>query len=203
MHASLREIEQVTRHFSTFQGLKVVPLGLIMLGYTAGHAGWWTVLAPGSESSLGLLLWVGAAVAYYALQRYYRHQFGRVRRADGDRYRDLFVFVAFLFAIAGVGTLWHRYEWAIDPTGFVFAGLFVWAYLQAPLRRHYLVAASLIAAVTLLPLVGVPLRAVGTIMWGTMAVAFIVGGVLDHLLLVRTLGPRPAEGAEDVEVIGG
>ena len=204
MPALLHEIRQVTRHFEDFQGLKALPFGLLLLGYTAGAAGWWTVLQPMRASAVDVLIWVMVGAGYVALARYYRHRFGRVRASDGVRLGGVLGFCVFLLLLSGLGTLQLRYEWPLHTGGLVFAGLFLWAYRQAPLRRHHLVLALLIGALTCLPLLGVPMHTTRTAVWMTMGLALIIGGILDHWLLVRTLGPLPPEeDAADAEVRDG
>jgi hypothetical protein len=77
-------------------------------------------------------------------------------------------------------------------SGFVWAGgILAYRRSTGGGRAHYLVAAPLLAAFGLLPLLGLvtPGKAVVNLFFAAVGIVFIIGGLLDHLELGRVLRP--------------
>jgi hypothetical protein len=79
-------------------------------------------------------------------------------------------------------------------TGLVLAVfLFATWWITGRFRSHYLVMGALLAGVSLLPLFGALPGDDPYVPPIVISLTFIVGGVIDHLLLVRSLKPLPKE----------
>lgn len=102
-----------------------------------------------------------------------------------------------LFYIAG--TVEIARNWPLSASGLVIAGgLMVYYWQNGRYRPHYLIMAVLMALVSLLPLTGAlaieqvqffgPDAVIGAFLF---ALICIVGGLVDHWLLVRTLPIYP------------
>lgn len=191
-------IQAVTANFFFWQGLRWVPMGAALLGLSVYWNGWWAVPAPWDAALqlgvLALALGVSAAVG-----RYYHRRFGTVQGIPGiharrERLKWRVVYPAMMGSLVA--------DLVFSPpvllSGFVWAaGILAYRRSTGDGRPHYLVAAVLLAAFGLLPLVGLlaPGKTLVNHFIGLVGVVFIVGGVLDHLELGRLL--RPVPGARD------
>lgn len=137
---------------------------------------------------------------------YYRRTFGRVRQASSTMDRDIGTSLVFV----AIGLVWFGVLIGLQlPAGLFLLGLgaLLGGYALANARRYgglqplWAVWAAAYAMTGLLSLLGLlPGTATGEltassgldwflVAWG---LAWIVGGILDHLVLVRTLRPEPA-----------
>ena len=202
-----RRAQQIAAHFLDLQGLRQVPFGIVLLSLFAVE-----MILPLSREGikatpLSTLLWMLAfvvtafAVAFLASTRisaWYRWQFGTVEQTRHQRLAGRL--------IAGVGTLaftvplftieaplWTVYRQAL-PVNFALFTMCLgivcfWWYLGRSLN-HYLVLAGLGLVLGVASAMGLP---PATWPWHLreatlyLAVAAIVGGVLDHRALVSVL----------------
>ena len=200
----LRRVRYVTINYASLQGLKMVPLGLWLWLWAAGEAGWWP-WRNGWNPLLGLLALPPALVLRLVVGAYYARVFGRVRSTSQRMGRTLFTGAMLIV----VGFPWLLISGCADAglqppvsvLGLTAAGLLALWCSTGRLHRQYLVAAALIAVVSLLPLLRIISRdrLFGGVLCATFGTVLVVGGVLDHLRLARSLNPLP-EASHDGDV---
>lgn len=189
----LERIRHVTAHYLDYQGLYMLLLGLFALNLLLLRTG----------SPVPLMIGVPVIVALgLGVRAYYHRRFGRVRptivpaRLSGY----VLVCVAFLVLPAAVAATSARVGATgeyVGAGGLVFAALFlVLASTNWRLKAHYLLAAIVIGAASLLPLgplMPSGLHPFGFGSVGVLLVVFaavaVVGGLIDHRTLVRALPP--------------
>lgn len=219
MNEHLRRIQLVTRYYDWLQGLRFLPLGLLLLGMAG-----WAMAQPGDSARpprVGLAV-LGAAMGvgfllYAVVGAYYRRRFGDVRPSAATkqtRRRMVLTFALAALVVAQVLVLVRGRGSgpAMGATvGLALGAASLWAYWAWMGRfvRHYPpVAGAMLLAAGLHQLGLNPLCALlhaGTaspdwrcdmatfhLVWG---LAIVVMSVLDHRLLVRTL--RPPRGEEE------
>jgi len=195
----LERIQAVTANYFFWQGLRWVPMGAALLAVGLYWSGWWRVPAPlGDAVQLGVL---GLALAISAaLGGYYRRRFGAVHGIAGmhaRRERIKWVFVYPAMALSLVADM--VFAPPVLLSGFVWAGgILAYRRSTGGGRVHYLVAAPLLAAFGLLPLLGLmqPGKAAVNLFVAAVGIVFIIGGLLDHFELGRILRPVPATSDE-------
>ncbi len=211
----MKDTEQIrflTANYSYLQGLRIVPIGLLLL-----LINWWGNWQRGPNRDLALpILWAaGTLVLLVVIDRYYARTFGQVQRRTQNRHIGwLFVAAFGALGIIAFG-LDTSLELPVSIGGLVFAACLIADYLRMtwpmPLRAlaFYPIApviAALIAVVSLLPSLGrqwwlaigiaEPVRGVMIII-GLLVIAL---GVLGHMFLVRTLQIVHKEVAHDQPV---
>ncbi|GEN08473.1 hypothetical protein SAMN05443572_10698 [Myxococcus fulvus] len=217
MNEHLRRIQAVTRYYEWVQGLRFLPLGVVMLGFAA-----WMATLPSQAGLphavalgvLGLGL-VGALVLYPVTGSYYRRRFGDVKPSQQMRQTRLRLVVLF-----GLGGLLVGLGLAMLARGEPLDGMAVTALLAlggvtllaywavtgrfAPHYPPVAVGMGMLALahhLGLNPLCGLlHTQAPSSVMkcgfitvqaaWGLM---LVVLSLLDHRLLVRTLRPAPVD----------
>lgn len=194
-------LRYVAANYERMQGLLTAVFGLLLLGMGLIElVSWWT-----GSSAIPLLLAVvlfgGLIVLYLAARSYYERTIGRVRYRFGSG-RDWLVGAALLLYMAAVFVLPDRGQPAYWPQLLLGLMLFVLMWPERRYRGYYLILAAFITVSSFLPLLGIlpeptseaiiydgvpdPARIVPQI---TAGVATVIGGLLDHLLLIRSLPP--------------
>ena len=188
---NLTRIRYITRNFDTLQGLKMVPFGLYFL---ATGAGW---LGEQGDLSLSLPAFALTILAYWLISRYYTRNFGRVYPERSNIVNNILLplVVILILWIAAAVDYWMRLPVSIFGLTLAIT-LFGWWWLQDQRTRvHYAVMSGLIALISLAPLSGIgegwsiiqPPRTLFNLLVG---VIFVIGGILDHLILVNSLTQR-------------
>jgi hypothetical protein len=209
-----QQVRLLTRHFHDLQGLLQVPFGVLFLVLFVLAA--WLPSTPKEFPQHGpaytrLLLWaalaigLGWVVAFVAMRltrAKYERDFGSVEL--GPRRRWWFFLIGsigpfiLLYPINYDKDLWLATGKAmpVNVADFVLAaGLLIYWWYMGRSLHHYLVLAGIGIALGLASALGLT---PATWLWHVremllyFGVATIVGGVLDHLVLARTL-PAPAE----------
>jgi hypothetical protein len=185
----LDRLRRITANFYFWQGLRVVPFGLLGLLAAATYAPWWPAEMPGDEA---LLIGVAAAlVGFIVAGRYYDREYGRVaERSEDHRQRSRIKW----FAVYPVMATSLAVDLIVAPSlfisGIVWAAAIVlyWAATGTG-RLHYLVIAAGTAALALAPTLGVAGAGDGMVplFFGWFGSAYVVAGVLNHLELRRHL----------------
>jgi hypothetical protein len=183
----LQQIRYVTQNYNNLQGLRLLPIGLWLL-----IEGLFT-----AECAIPTLLI--ALVLTWLIGVYYKRQFGQVHAMNSPSWKSCLIAVLVLAALAAATAADYYLGLPVNLLGLTMAfGLF-WVWLQPAYRPrlHYLVVAILVAALSLLQLFGIssghatqPSMLAGSI--GILMV-LLVGGLFDHLLLVRAFKALPEE----------
>lgn len=201
--ARLDRIRGVTANYFFWQGLRLVPGGLILVIGGLLWSDWWPFTGWVEDALLvGVLL--AALSVSLAIGRYYQRVFGQVQVIPGHRARrdaiKWLVFYPAMFASLLIDAL-TRIPFLIS--GIIWGAAIVafwWSTGRG--RYHYLVAASVLVVLTFLPTLGMVAR--GTPMLSLFFIVlggiYIVGGVLDHLELRRLLPPVTADTEAEIDL---
>lgn len=193
-----QRIRFVTRHYAQLQGLRLVPLGLFLLGVTAAIVGALDWL-PGMDTGSDRSQWLGgaalAAITASALAPvWYRNRFGSVTPLTRQR-RDwtLGLTMAIWLLLSQVD---GRLQWPILLNAALIAiALTVTVVVDGWLRWHYLVAALAWFGISLLPSVGVATGTLKVTYFLGAGLTLLICGIGDHRLITSTL--RGAPSSED------
>jgi len=192
----LERIRGVTANFFFWQGLRWVPMGcaLIIFGLTPVAkrfigSPWLDIITYGS---FFLALWLSTDV----LGRYYTSTYGRVQGIPGQhsrrvRIKWLLVYPAMIAAMI----IDAKLNGPIFLSGIVFgAGIESYRRSTGGGRRHYTVAAILVALLSLVPLSGLfTSRQMLIPFLSILGAIYVIGGILDHRELARILAPTRSE----------
>ena len=212
MH-DLDRVRFLSRTFPLLQGLK---LSLISFYALVSHltAPYWSPASKSGTLTGWVLhsLFLGAMLfLYWRVDLFYKRTFGQVK-SKGHTLGILLLWspMALLFGALFVAATWIEY-WLASPVSLlalVGAGFVVWFWLYPgwPRQRwHWGVIALLFAASAFVPLLlpGSPSELYTDMRYFRIAMisgnlVFMVGGLLDHLLLVRSFSPLPEEAQADV-----
>ena len=146
------------------------------------------------------VLLVLAMILHHYIGLYYDRRFGQVRRRYREKGRLTSVFWV---VVAGVFFLSFFRGWFGQVELGVLAGAAVAAFALGDLwverhrlTVHWAVLAVLAVGVCLLPVFGVFSGEAFPLIMVPLGAILLLGALLDHLLLVRTLGPVPKEEAD-------
>lgn len=191
---NFERIRRVTQYYDQLQGLRQVPFGILFLLMAVWKAGWWPWF--GQWQPLSGLFFIGLAlIAFGWVGRYYRRTFGQVRQLEQNNRLNTVLGILFMLVLWLGGLAEYEWQWPVSATGLLLAGFLAVYYFQTGhFRTHFLWLAALLAAVSLLPLVGL-LQAEQVYLWGpdsavgvaVFGLIILVGGLVDHWLLRRTL----------------
>ena len=194
MIADPQRLYHVTANYFFWQGLRWVPIGALGLlqAVLLADPDWWP-LAPGYEDRLLLAALAAAVVACKLIGDYYARTFGQVRGFPGLHHRRglvkwFLVYPAMLASLVLDATLASP----LFLSGPVWAGaLLAYRWSTGGGRRHYLLAAAVLAALPVVPATGraAPGASMVALLLGVMGMIYVIGGILDHLELSRVLRP--------------
>lgn len=185
----LEEVRRVTAFFSYWQGLRLVPLGFMLM--VEG-----LLLSPlfeGKGLGVGVILLavVVATVMFSCViaAGYYRSAYGVVRNPATNRRLDAWL-VLFIPLLALLLVLDARLELPVFVSGLVWAGA-AWLYERATGggRRHWRLLALALVLLTPLPLLGVSPDWMTSLFLGVLGLGYAACGMLDHLEFTRILPP--------------
>jgi hypothetical protein len=198
----LKQTRFLAANYSSLQGLRSVPVGLLLLFiciWANGQHG------PARDLTLPILFGVATLALLIVIDRYYLHVFGRVQRTSADRRLELIGSIFFGLLALGAFMLDTNYDFSVSSVGLVFAVLFLVSYLRVILlykNRSYtidLVMSILILLVSSLPLLGLAnfwsLLGIKHALLGALimvGVIMVTGGIGAHIYFVRSL-PRTLE----------
>lgn len=209
----MRRLSAVVANYNGLRGLILVPIAVWMLIAGALH------LIEGGGSLLSLPLLVLAFVATGLVARYYRRHYGQVRTREFATHLVVAVVALGVFLATHVATNvvdavygpgWWSVMWIPGLQMALLLSCMTWLPTLVvgnradwKLTRHWQVLCAVVAALSLLPLGlltgGVhPLDASGVpdpaFVW-TLGACFLVGGLLDHRTLRRSLNRVSAQEA--------
>ncbi len=203
MNDQLARIRYVTANFDMLQGLRSLPLGILFLLYTGGIAGWIPLFDPRNGSMLDAVVIALGFGLYWWIGEYYKRRFGQVERDGSRSWKCVLSVVTMLIAIYidGTGLL------PVSTLSLCMGAWFLWLYVDWKARIHYLVIGFAIAVMGLLPLIssaGMDPRRLqesgGALFYAALGLGVIIGGLLDHRLLAKTLPPAPQENSNELNL---
>lgn len=189
-------VRYLIQHYPQLQGLRLVPLGLVFVAIALWHDGQLAWL-PGTDEG-GIRFWLLGALAIavvvsYAIGAYYRRLFGTLTfapfQSGGPRIAAI---GAVLF---GSFVLQDTFRWSLSLP-LVVVGI-VLAYIgvtQRLMRGHYIGIAVACLVMANIDAFGVPARTQRIMLDLLIAGGLLVGGIGDHLVLMRSLYPRHRPG---------
>jgi hypothetical protein len=181
-------IEYVTQRYPQLQG-RLLPLAPLFMLSAAWRAGLFHL--PGDDQphvpARWFVLGLAAAVAAsYPVGRWYEKRFGTVSQRLTKS--PLLPIVAVITGVSLAMAIQELAPWRFSlPAALVGAAMGVVGVGHYPLRRHYLAAATTFVGLALLPAFGVPSPVRSILFDMALAVALVIVGVGDHLLLTTTL----------------
>lgn len=225
MSEQLRRIQFVTTYYSWLQGLRFIPLGLLGLGLAVWMSLFpQEPVQPKTHRPEVLLVVLGGLALsgslYAVLGAYYRRRFGVVQATPLTRQRMVRAIVVSLVIGLALGALARLSRLGPGPSkGVLFVtlllcglGIIWYWHWTGRVVHHYLPVAAGFVGLSLLELLGanpvcallqrLPFttdsRCAGVTLSSAWGLSVIVLGVLDHRLLVRTLGTPPESEPEEV-----
>lgn len=203
MSTDLKDIRDITANFHYMKGLMMVPLGICNLLIAVLSLGW--VPQPWLLSSL-LCALLAAFFLLSATDQYYKKIFGSVQVKARVYMQEAILatvsIVALLIAMFINTVLWLP----VNVCGLVLAAILLIGFWRGRrYGKHYIVMAAIIAALSLLPPLGAMIKYLyatlqwpiillsiqGNLQWffinGIVGIIMIIGGLLDHRELVRSM----------------
>lgn len=191
----LKQIQRITRNFEYLQGLRQVPFAILFLVIAIWRAGWWPWFDKWHPISSFLLLGI-IIFASWRIGKYYERSFGKVKKLNSSQRNEI---IGGLFVVGGiffVGWLEQLWRWPISGTGlFIATLLFAYFVMTDRFRIHFLIMAIVLALLSLLPLANFlsveqlsfwsPFGTIGVAILGLL---WLIGGLMDHWYLIRSLG---------------
>jgi hypothetical protein len=195
------KIRFVTANYHQLQGLRLVPLGLLLaLWASLDVLGFFDParFPPGNRTTaltrIGYAYWLGLLLAL-AAPAYYRYRYGSVDPFDRrSRNRWITAAVIGFFVLVRID---RDLQWPVSlHLLLVSIALFVTVWQDGRVRRHYLAPALIWLAVSFLPALDVSPAHLRMTLFGLGGLTLVGCGIGDHLLLTRTLArPRTTDDA--------
>lgn len=206
----LERVRYVTENYENLQGLTRVPIGLALLIVWAFFliSGFEISSQPVADIFITLSLLAGGVLIllFFRIRKYYTRRYGRVRVFPRlfSRRRAVGGVVALTILFAGVFfMLWLGVSVELGSLPLILFGLGLMEMIdrwpERWLRPHYFVAGALaaLAGLGLLFLVLSSIRYPDVLILHLISVfisiVLVIGGVLDHILLVRTMKRLPED----------
>ena len=194
----LARIRYVTEHYRDLQGLTVVPVSLWLLAWSAYDLGW--IGPPTWLSNEWLLVPVSLAVTFalmWPIEKLYEHSFGWVttegRQKDQPNKRAVWITVGVLWAISMSIFFLTDGRPVVSKLGLYMSVSLFLVWRSRSEGKHLLALGIVLAVMSLAPLLDGSLYPSATardVAIKLVAAAGILAvGTIDHLTLVRTLGP--------------
>jgi hypothetical protein len=189
----LDRIQRVTANYFFWQGLRLVPFGLLLIifAFEIYEPSWWPTTAAGD--AVLLLAVLVATGLFMALGSYYRKVFGQVKQKAGlHQRRERIKWLVFYPAIFVAMMVDLLLEPPVVISGAVFAASILAYWMSTGRgRHHYLPAAMIVGLTTFLPLTGLvdPGQRALAVLVFVLGLIYIIGGILDHFELARLLKP--------------
>ena len=199
MQSHYTQIQFVAANYSRLQGLKEVPVGMLVVFVSV-----WAMYNQGPTANLTapLLALIGSALLYWLTGRYYSRAFGQVKQTRSQRNREIISSIA--FSILALLAFWLDTAVQIPfcALGLVFAAALFENFWRATevVRKNAIAlfpenfaAAILILIVSILPVLdlkwwqafGMKSQVVSVFM--VIGIVIILAGIWGHVRIVRTL----------------
>lgn len=204
--SNVRAVRRFTMNFGWLQGLTFVPIGVSFLVFAASNAGWWEWFRIRQPFSTIVGIYIAGGCSALIL-RYYMRTFGRVCFTPYKNRWLVAILLCLTCCIAGgIDSRGRPHTpeglFADAPAQYISVGgllaaalLLLYCWKIGIFRTFYAIMAILTAGVSVLPLsINVNANLLFGVLLPTLyGVCFVVGGILNHLLLVRTFKPVPGE----------
>lgn len=145
---------------------------------------------------------IGACLLYFVIENYYERRFGWVQTFSLNRKQAIAV-ATLMVVLVVVGSINLAFQPPIHMIWLVWGmSLTAIYWRERHSRMHYVATGVLVSALSFIPLLGISRTELGYETSGLMlflGILYVVGGVLDHLLLVRTMKTLPEE--DDVRAV--
>ena len=177
-----RELERTAWAYTHLRGLTAIPGGLVAIVLALGN---WEV-GPFASPLFVVASVAALAAAHLAIERGYRRRYGSMTPVPESELRSRLAFWVVIALVTLGSTVMYELDLAINPLAIVTPIAFLASLaISRALRPHTLVIWGAVLVAGLLPIWHGPPdpRNVALIMCG---LAWIAGGVLDHLALTRT-----------------
>jgi hypothetical protein len=191
-------------NYSNLQGLKAVPLGLLLILVVYWANG---LKGRATDLTLPILLSLGILVLILAISRYYQVHYGKIEKKPSQKKVEFWLGAAGGGLGLGAFIVDNLFHLPFSATGLVFAAATVAEYLRmqwyAPGR--YLLPGSavcflIILVTSLLPLLGAgewwKLLGLRAQLFGVLfvvGVVMVISGLIGHLFFVRHLPVQEAQ----------
>ena len=199
MTKELSKIRFVAANYSRLQGLREVPVGILVVFVSV-----WARYnhGPTADLTAPLLVTLGAALLYWLTDRYYNSAFGRVKQTPGQRKREIIASIAFCVLALPAFWLDAAVEIPVCVLGLVFAAALLENFWRATesvrsgalaLFPENFAAAILVLVVSVLPVFGLNWWQWFGMQSQVVSVFMVIGGVIiiagiwGNLRIVRDL----------------
>ena len=218
MFPELQRTRFITENYNTLRGLIIVPggFGIFLFGawglwlqqvFLPRDLSYWTAF---SIQFLLYCLLIGCVFGLIRLiTKYYDRTFGKIEYKDNRAEQKQTVWM-FLIVLCSVGAAFDTaFHWPISVTGLLIAILFFirwWSLERLPI--HYLVVALLMALISIFPSIDNQLyqqwlsyknEFYTSLIYVLIGPLIMICGILDHLILVRTLAPQIKESEDETK----
>ncbi|MBI5841649.1 MAG: hypothetical protein HZB19_16275 [Chloroflexi bacterium] len=199
MSAELSKIRFVAANYSRLQGLREVPVGMLVVFVSI-----WAMYnhGPTADLTAPFLAAFGAALLYWLIGRYYNRVFGRVKQTRQQLNREIIASV--VFSLLALLAFWldAAMQIPVCALGLVFAAALFenfWRATEsvrskaAALFPENLAAAIVILIISILPLFGISwweffgLKSQVVSVFMVIGVVIILAGIWGHLRILRAL----------------
>ena len=187
------QIRFVTGNFYQLQGLRLMPLALLLLWAALSSFGWldWLPGRPVERPSdvgniWGPLVFILTVMMAITIEGHYKARYGAVLQSSRKQ-RNIGLGAA-VIAFVMLGVLDRLLEWPVLLSPLVIViSLSVIVRTDGPFRGHYLIPAGAWLGVAMMPGLGFGVEAIGSAFYLIGALSLLVCGLGDHWLIVRTL----------------
>ena len=184
-----RHLETAAANYSYLRGLLLIPGGALCIVAALGNWG----AGPLRHSWVLFAAVLVIGVASLLIARFYNENYGRLSPSTSQQVRGaLAVTIGVAVMIGGSLLLRSRADWSLDlpinATAVAFAVLMLVSYaIGVGLKPHHVIIWGALLVAGALPVWnGADPSNIGLVLAG---VAFMVSGVFDHRLFIRTFGP--------------
>ncbi len=199
------QIKFLAANYTRLQGLRAIPLGLLVVYVSA-----WALSNQGPTANLSgpFIAVVIAAMLYWLTDRYYNRTFGRVKQSPSRRKVELIESVIGGVVALVAFVLETSRLLPISALGLVFVGCFLeyfWLVDRSEWGKIFIffpeniVAAVLIATISILPFFGISVWEAFGIKWQIVGIVMIFGivitvtGIVGHIRMIRALSTAEAK----------
>ena len=184
----LHSIRYITSHFHDLQGLRILPLGVLLLAAATGSAAWtpWSDFMREDWETSTYALLIALLLLYGLIARYYRHRFGRVvprSKSNTNICISILFWSAFFVAIILDSALMPSFSltYLVIGLGVLYSGL------DGSRRYGHLLLGAIMISFAFWPLLPGSTSTYFTIFLTIVGIGFVFIGISDHFILVRTL----------------